>query len=145
MIRKAIVASVGETWIDLLSLDEVERAHDEACGTGASCGSSGCGCRVSGRPFKAAVPGDISVKTGDTVEVSASSSRAVGASLLVLGVPLAAGVAGWFLAGRIQPGVSEALQAAGAAIGLIVGSGLTILLGKQRKGGNLPEITAVVG
>lgn len=145
MIRKAIVAAVGETWIDLLSLDEVERAHDEACGTGPSCGSSGCGCRVSGRPFKAAVPRDFSISTGDTVEVSASSSRALGASLLVLGIPIAAGIAAWILTVRILPASSEALRAGAAALGLIVGAGITVLIGKRGQGSNLPEITAVVG
>jgi positive regulator of sigma E activity len=145
MIRKAIVAGVGETWIDLLSLDEVERAHNEACGTGASCGSSGCGCRVSGRPFRAAVPRDLPISTGDTVEVSASTSRAMGASLIVLGIPILAAVAGWIIVGRIQPSAQEAFRAAGAAVGLVAGAGLTILLGKSRKGMNLPEITSVVG
>lgn len=145
MIRKAIVAAVGETWIDLLSLDEVERAHDEACGTGPGCGSSGCGCRVSGRPFKAAVPRDLAVRTGDTVEVSASGTRALGASLLVLGIPIAAAIAAWMFIVRIQPSSSEAIRAAAAAVGLVTGAGVTVLIGKRRKGSNLPEITAVVG
>ena len=146
MIRKAIVAAVGDSWIDLLSLDEVEKAHDESCGNdGGSCGSSGCGCRVSGRPFRAAVPRKIIVKAGDTVVVTASAGRAIGASLLVLGIPILTAIAGWILVNNLFPSAQEASKAAGAAMGLIGGAGLTVLLGSRGKGDKLPEITSVLG
>ena len=145
MVRKAIVAGFGESWIELLSLDEVERAHDEACGSGGSCGSSGCGCRVSGRPFRAALPRNLEVKTGDTVEVSASSGRAAAASLLVLGLPLAASAAGWFAARTAFPGAFESIGAAGAAAGLFAGIILVLIAGRRKSGERLPVVTAVVG
>ncbi len=145
MIRKAIVAAVGDSWIDLLSIDEVEKAHDEVCGGSGSCGSSGCGCRVSGRPFRAAVPRNMTVRAGDTVEVSASATRALGASLLVLGIPVLMAAVGWILVNNLFPSAQEALKAAGAALGLIGGAGLTVLLGSRRKGDKLPEITSVLG
>ena len=147
MTRKAIVAMVGESWIDLLSLDEVEKEHDKSCGGGGSCGSSGtgCGCRVSGHPFRAAVPRSIKLKAGDTVEVSASSAQALGASLLVLGVPVLMAISGWLITNSLFPGTSETAKAGAALAGLIAGAGLTVLLGKLKKGNYLPEITSVVG
>ena len=143
MTRKAIVAAVGESCIDLLSLDEVERAHDEACTSATVCGSSGCGCRVSGRPFKAAVPKSISVKAGDTVEVSASAGGTIGASFIVLGLPLAGAIGGWFVIRAAFPGAGEGIFAAGASGGLLVTAGLTVALGGRRRDERLPEIIAV--
>ena len=145
MIRKAIVAAVGDSWIDLLSLDEVEKEHDDSCGGGGNCGSSGCGCRVSGHPFRAAVPKNIEIKSGDTVEVSASSTRALGASMAILGAPILAATAGWFLVENVFPASADSLKAGGAALGLITGAGLIVLLGSLRKGRKLPEITSVLG
>ena len=143
MVRKAIVAGFGESWIELLSLDETERTHDEACG-GGSCGSSGCGCRVSGRPFRAALPSNMEVKTGDTVEVSASSGRAAAASLFVLGLPLAMSAAGWSAARILHGGAFEAVGALGAAVGLAAGIGIVLAVGGRKSGERLPVITAVV-
>ncbi len=145
MIRKAIVAAVGDSWIDLLSLDEVEKEHDDSCGGSGNCGSSGCGCRVSGHPFRAAVPKSIELKAGDTVEVSASSTRALGASLAILGAPILAATAGWFFVENVFPAPVDSLKAGGAALGLISGAGLIVLLGSLRKGRKLPEITSVLG
>lgn len=147
MTRKAIVAMVGESWIDLLSLDEVEKEHDNSCGGGGSCGStgSGCGCRVSGHPFKAAVPHKIKLRAGDTVEVSASATKALGASFVVLGLPITAAAAGWLFTNSIFPAAAEAVKAGSAALGLAGGAGLAVLLGKLKKDNNLPEITSVLG
>ena len=146
MTRKAIVAAIGDSWIDLLSLDEVEKAHDDSCGGGgASCGSSGCGCRVSGRPFRAAVPGNMTIKTGDTVEVSASASRAAGASALVLGIPVLSAVAGWISANNLLPTTSETVKAGMTAFCFTAAAGLIFLLGSRRKTSRLPEITSVQG
>ena len=146
MTRRAIVAAVGESSIDLLSLDEVECAHEESRGgscESSGCGSSGCGCRVSGRPFKAAPPKNIALKTGDTVEVSASAARAFTSFLLILGLPALIGAAGWFLTRSALPNAPEALHAAGAAFGFIA-AGLILLFGTRMRTGKLPEIIAVV-
>ncbi|RKX91017.1 MAG: hypothetical protein DRZ90_15620 [Spirochaetes bacterium] len=147
MTRKAIVAMVGESWIDLLSLDEVEKEHDNSCGGGGSCGStgSGCGCRVSGHPFRAAVPENLKLRAGDTVEVSASAAKALGASVLVLGFPIFAAAAGWLFTNSLFPGATEVVKAGSAALGLAGGAGLAVLSGKLKKENNLPEITSVLG
>lgn len=142
MIRRAIVAAVGESSIDLLSLDEVERAHEESRAGG--CGSSGCGCRVSGRPFKAAPPKNIALKTGDTVEVSASAARAFTSFLIILGLPALIAAAGWFLIRTALPDASEALGALGAAVGFAAAVALILTVGAPRRGRRLPEIIAVV-
>ena len=142
MTRRAIVAAVGESSIDLLSLDEVERAHEESRAGG--CGSSGCGCRVSGRPFKAAPPKNIALKTGDTVEVSASAVRSLVSFVLILGLPALIAAAGWFLTRSALPHAPEALHAAGAAFGFIAAAGLILIFGTRMRAGGLPEIIAVV-
>ena len=147
MIRRAIVAAVGESSIDLLSLDEVERAHEESRGgscESSGCGSSGCGCRVSGRPFKAAPPKNIALKTGDTVEVSASAARAFTSFLIILGLPALIAAAGWFLIRTALPDASEALGALGAAGGFAAAVALILTIGAPRRGKRLPEIIAVV-
>lgn len=143
MIDKAIVAGISEKWIDCLSLDERERAHDESCGGGGSCGSGGCHCRVSGQPFRAARPRNIEVKVGDTVEISAAPARAMLASLFILGIPVLAGVGGWIAADRIAPGLGEGAKAAVAGGGLTLGVALTVLVGSRGKNDRLPEIIAV--
>ena len=147
MTRRAIVAAVGESSIDLLSLDEIERAHEESSGEGcesSGCGSSGCGCRVSGRPFKAAPPKNLALRIGDTVEVSASAVRSAASFLLILGLPALSAAAGWFLTRSALPSAAEALHAAGAAFGFIAAAGLVLLFGTRMRGGRLPEIIAVV-
>lgn len=141
MIRKAIVASFEEYWINLSSLDEVEK---EQCAEASSCGSSGCGCRVSGQLFRAAKPESMELQQGDTVEVSVSSGQALGASLLVFGVPIAMAVGLWMLVTRLLPSFSEGLSAAGAAAGLILGIVLVLLLGRTKRHQRLPQILKVV-
>lgn len=142
MQRKAIVADVGESWIDLLTLDEEEKAHDEACRRNVGCGSSGCGCRVSGRPFRAAIPENIPLKAGDTVEVSSPSG--LGASSLVLGLPIAGAAAGWFLVTRLFPGAGEVYSAIAAFLGALISGGLVFTVGGRKRETRLPEIVAVV-
>ena len=142
MINRAIVAGIGETWIDCLSLDETERAHDESCGTG-SCKSGGCGCRVSGHPFRAARPKNLNVRVGDTVEISPATGRAALASLLILGLPVLAGIGAWFLGNALFPEFSEGARAGIAALGLVAAAGLTVMAGSRGRNNRLPEITAV--
>ena len=145
MKRKAIVAGIGNNWVDCLSLDETERAHDEKCGGGGSCGSSGCGCRVSGRPFKAALPRNLKIRVGDTVEVSAPAARALFASLAVLGLPLLCGILGWIAANSLTPELGDGAKAGIAAVSLLIAAGAIVLIGGHRGGIRLPEITAVAG
>jgi len=144
MKRKAIVAGINESWIDLLSLDETERAYEESCGGGGSCGSSGCGCRVSGRPFRAAVPSSLQVHTGDTVEVAAPASGALLALLVILVLPAAAGTAFWHLSGTLFPAASDSFRALSAALGLAAAAGILAAIGSRRKSKKLPEIVAVL-
>ena len=143
MVNKAIVAGIGEDWIDCLSLDETERKHDETCGTGGSCGSTGCGCRVTGHPFKAARPRNLNLKVGDTVEISTTASGILLGSLAVLGLPIAAAVAAWFGINAARPELAEGLKAAVAAAALILTAMATAFIGGRRKNRGLPEISAV--
>ncbi len=145
MTRKAIVAAVGSSWIELLSLDETERAHDEKCGGGGSCSSGGgCGCRVSGRPFRAEAPRKLNVRTGDTVEVSFSSSRALAASLAVFGVPAVSGIGAWIFLSERFPDLGEAALAGLSAAALAAAAALVALVGGLKKNKKLPVITAVI-
>lgn len=145
MTRKAVVASVGDSWIDVLALDEEERAHDEACGHSAACGTTGCGCRVTGRPFRAANPRGIDIRTGDTVVVDASTARAVGGALTVLVVPLALAAAGWFVLKALVPGGGDGVGVLGIILGLALGWGGNLIAWFRRREEKLPIITAVAG
>ena len=140
MTRKAVVASVNERWINLLSLNEVENDQKECSGSSA-CYS--CGCQVSGRPFKAANPEELEIKVGDTVEVKADSTRILGASILVLGLPIGSSIAVWLTITRLIPTISEALSAAGAAAGLIAGAAIVFYFGGKRRNQRLPRIITV--
>ncbi|OQX29958.1 MAG: hypothetical protein B0D92_00980 [Spirochaeta sp. LUC14_002_19_P3] len=136
MTRKAIVAAVSESWVDLLLIDEAEQFHSENCDNQGGCGSSGCGCRVSGRPFKAAVPMDMELRPGDGVLVS--SPLGLGAIPFVFGVPAGCGIGGWFLAVRLLPNAPEGVHALAAALGVLAAA--VLLLSVRRKSRRLPEI-----
>ncbi len=142
MLRKAVVADIGQTDVWLLMLDEVEKAHEEACHQDVGCGSSGCGCRVSGRRFRAAKPADFAIKPGDTVEVS--SPAGLGASLLILGIPVVGATAVWFVITRFFPNAAEGFTALGAFLGAIIAGGLAFIPGSRRGRKRLPEIVATV-
>ncbi len=144
MINKAIVAGIGSEWIDCLSLDETERAHDESCGGGGSCGSSSCHCRVSGQPFKAAPPKNINIRVGDTVEIAPAPGRALTALIFIIGVPVLAGIGAWFAAGRLIPNAAEGLKAGIAAAGIVIAAGITVLIGSRGRNSRLPEITTIL-
>ncbi len=142
MLRKAVVADIGQTDVGLLMLDEVEKAHDEACHQVVGCGSSGCGCRVSGRRFRAAKPEGFVISTGDTVEVS--SPVGLGASFLILGIPVVGAVAVWFVMTRFFPNAAEGFTALGAFLGAITAGGLVFISGSRRRNKRLPEIVSTV-
>ncbi|RLW70975.1 MAG: hypothetical protein B6D68_00155 [spirochete symbiont of Stewartia floridana] len=140
MIRKAKVAGFGESWVNLRIIDEVERS--QSCDRSMGCNSSRCGCRVSGRPFKAAMPTVMSLKPGDTVEVSAPIG--IAASLLILGLPVLTAAALWFVTLRLLPGPEDGLAALAGFIGLFGSAGLIYLAGGKRKGKCYPEIISIL-
>lgn len=140
MQRKAIVAGIDSSGVKLLSLDEVERSCDNS---GSGC-STGCHCRVSGRPFRAALPKTLTISAGDTVEVMASTGQALGASLLIFGLPIIGGISGWFTAPRFLQYTGEWISAAGALAGILLAGTLLFLAGRLRQDKGLPEIVAVI-
>ncbi len=140
MVRKAKVASFGDSWVNLQIIDEVERG--QSCDRNMGCNSSRCGCRVSGRPFKAAMPTIMALKPGDTVEVKAPIG--IAASLLVLVLPCLSAAVLWFGALRLIPGIGEGLAALVGFIGLFGSAGLIYLAGSKRKGKRYPEIISIL-
>ena len=155
MVRKAIVAEFGESWIELLSLEEATEKNGGGCcgssnGESSGCGSAGCECRLGGRPFRSALPENLDVKKGDTVEVSISGSRAAAAFLFILGLPLVSAAAGWHAVRVIVQIMTERADAAeaagvlGAAVGFLLGIGILLAAGSRNKRKQLPVITAVV-
>lgn len=151
MTRMAIVAGFGESWINLLSIDEIKNVDAAACRgidggrESRHCGSSCCGgCRENGRPFRAALPKDINLKKGDIVEVSASTIRAAAAFLLIIGLPLLLSAAGWFAARTVFRGALADKDAIGAVAGLLAGIGIVLAAGQRKADEHLPMVTAVV-
>jgi len=144
MRRKAIVAGIHESWVDLLSLDEAETAHKKAYGTANTCGSTGCACQLSGRTFRAALPENLPIRNGDTVEVTASSYRALIAFFTIIALPAAAGAIAWFAVGLWRPAGTEALKAGAAALGVLGFSAILLVFGRRITWAKLPRITAVI-
>ena len=140
MQRKAVVASINPSGVNLLSLDEVENS----CGNAGPRCSTGCGCRVSGRPFKAALPKALNINTGDTVEVKASNSQVLLAFILIFGLPVAGGTAGWFTVTRLLQNSGDWFSVAGAMAGILLAGAFLLFAGHLRRNKGLPEIVAVL-
>ncbi|MCG8453571.1 MAG: SoxR reducing system RseC family protein [Spirochaetales bacterium] len=87
MTRKAIVREINGNRASLMALDEEELHHESQCGTKGGCGSSTCGCRVTGLPFEAQIPKDVQVIPGQTVMVTAPNAPAILAFFLILVLP----------------------------------------------------------
>jgi len=143
MRRRAIVAGIREDWVDLLSLDETETAHEKSYDTANTCGSTGCTCRVSGRTFRAAIPRNLPIHNGDTVEVTASPYRALIAFSAIIALPVAAGAAAWFLVGLWHPAGMETLKAAATALAVLGTSAISLVFGKKKASVKSLKITAV--
>ncbi len=144
MKRLATVAAVRKDWVDCLMLDPVEKQSARTCRNSATCGSTSCGCRVNGRPFKAAKPQDCTINPGDTVLVSAPAADSLKAFALVTGLPVLFAAAAWILSGNLPNQLSENLRAGLAAAA--AGAAVFILMyrGKRRENKKWPQIISVV-
>jgi len=142
MTRTAVVAEMNDSWIVLLSFDEVENAQPQKCYTSASKGDGHCGCRVGGRPFRADIPKNLNIRVGDKVEVSASTANAFGALFVIIGIPVLAGFLSRKLIGTFFSDIGEPARALAAALGLALGIGITILAAGRKK--RRPKITRIL-
>lgn len=140
MKRIAVVTRIHDSWIDLLSLSEMEDLYSGNRGAFISESCARCSCR--GGLFRASISKNLSIKVGDKVEVSASNTNALSAFLTLIGIPTLVGILSWKLAGTVLPAISEPARAIFAALGLSMGVGITFLLtGRKRI---LPVITRIL-
>lgn len=146
MTKKAVVISIGNKWINLVSFDEEERAHQEREKNSSHCCSSGgCGCTVSGRPFKAALSDNIIVNPGDTVEVQTSTKEAIKGSIWILGIPILGVILAWNFVRMAFPGASEGFTVLGSLAGLLLAAGIVWIFRRNHKDAKkLPVIISVV-
>jgi len=142
MTRTAVIAEINDSWIDLLTFDEMEGGRSKKCYAAASKCDGYCGCRVGGQSFRAAAPKNLNIRVGDRVEVSASAASAFGALLAVIGIPALSGLLSWELIGRFFSGIDEPVRALAAAFGLLLGIGITILVAGRKN--RLPRITRIL-
>jgi len=136
----AVIVKINDSWIDLLSFDEVESA--ENCDAPASGGCGHCACGISGRSFRAGIPSDLAIKVGDRVEVSASTARAFGSFLAVIGIPALVGILSWKLIGSVYSAINEPARALVTSFGVALGAGITVLAAGKKS--VLPEITRIL-
>jgi sigma-E factor negative regulatory protein RseC len=104
-----------------------------------SCSSSFC--NVKERKFKAINSNDIEIGVGDTVEVYISPGKTILSSFVVLIFPLLMFIAGYILSGKFFNFQTDALKAAGGALGLFLGFILSFLFNMLKKNQHLPAIT----
>ena len=140
MTRKAIVREINGNRASLLALDEEERHHETQCGTKGGCGSSTCGCRVTGLPFEARIPKDVHVEPGQTVTVTAPGTPAFLAFLFILVLPALLAWSIHWLGNRYWENISR-----GGLVLLTISAFLLPLLfalvkGKNKKTSTLPHI-----
>ena len=113
---------------------KVQCVEDAGC---TSCSSSFC--TVSTRTFQAAITSEVSVKTGDQVEIYLPPSRAIGSGFLVLIFPLILFVAVYLAFGFLE---NEGAQVGAGLGGLIAGFAIVYLIGRGRPM-DLPRIVRV--
>ncbi len=104
-----------------------------------SCSSSFC--NVKDRKFKALNNNDLELVAGDKVEVFVSPGKTILSSFVVLIFPLLMFIAGYVLSGKFFNFQTDALKAAGGALGLFLGFILSFLFNMLKKNQHLPVIT----
>jgi positive regulator of sigma E activity len=132
MVTKGIIKEIKESDIFVEMFD-----------AGASCSSGNCAsCSTGGKTKLIQVinPKDLPLKTGTTIEMNLSSSKALFAAFRVLIVPIMLFMIGFTIAGS----KSEGLQVAGGFAGLIAGFLFNILISKKNKLKEMPEIIRIL-
>jgi len=142
MKRIATIAKINDSCIDLLSFDEMQSAYSENCNDSAFKNCGRCGCKAGGQSFRAGIPKNLDIRVGNRVEVSAPAANAFGAFLAIIGIPTLAGFLSWKLIGIVFSAISEPVRVLAAALGLALGTGLTILVAGEKN--KLPEITRIL-
>lgn len=113
----------------------------ECAATPACEGCTICASSEGGRTLEAINRSGEALREGDRVEVRVMASATVQASFLVLILPLALFVLGYFAMQKASPASSEALRVVAGLAGLGAGVGLNFLFrGRHR---DLPEVVAV--
>ena len=130
MTQTAVVRKVSDRLV------EVECAANPDC---HSC--SGCAMGKDSRLMQVLNARGLELREGDVVELYLSPGRSVRASFFVLIFPLLLFVLFAYLAGRVLPGLHEALRMLVGVAGLAVGFALNLLFrGRTR---DLPEVVAL--
>ncbi len=104
-----------------------------------SCSSSFC--NVKTRHFKTLNSKNLDLEKGDLVEIYISPGKTIFSSFIVLIFPLILFIAGYYFSGKLFNFQSDALRAAGGALGLFAGFILSFIFNMIKKNQSLPVIT----
>ena len=114
------------------------------CGPNEGCSScSSSFCSTDKRSFEATNPKNISISTGDTVDVYLAPGKTVAAGFLVLIVPLILFAAGYLVAGRLIDDATEGVRAIFGLLGIALGFTISFSYSKKRRAASIPVIVAV--
>jgi len=108
---------------------------------GEECTScEGHSCTLEGREFTARNSKRIHLDIGDTVRVYLPPGKAILASFMILIFPLILFLVFYFVSGSLFHSVSEGVRALFGIAGMAAGFGISLLVRKQKKEENMPEI-----
>jgi positive regulator of sigma E activity len=113
----------------LLDKDRAEVAVERGTACGGNCG----GCEACVYANRLVVPADnlVYAKPGDRVVLESRTSSIMGATALIYLLPLAFFFAGYGVSAAC--GLSQGLCVVGSLLGLALGAGVAVLLGRRRK------------
>ena len=130
MIEQAIVREIhGE--------NVLLECMDHAC---EACSSAFCSPKA--RTFSAYNGDRIDIQTGDRVEVTIPTGRAIRASFVALMLPVLCLAGAYLLLQRLFPGAAEALHVLGSFGGLVLGFGISYLISRAAGPKDMPLIVS---
>lgn len=111
---------------------------------GASSGCESCSaessCKTPERETAALNTQNLSLNTGDTIEINHSMGKTIFSGFTILIFPLLTFIGVFVLAGRFFPGSDEGTQAVYGVLGLAAGFGISVLFNRLTAHRNFPEV-----
>ncbi|NOY07654.1 MAG: SoxR reducing system RseC family protein [Spirochaetes bacterium] len=133
MTEKGIVDSIGD---DIITILCSENPYCSSC--------NACEQSEEGKKLKARNPKDLSISTGDFVEIYLSPGKSILAGFMVFIMPIIMFFIFYYSAIYIVGTKIEAIQILFGLSGIAVGFAANFMYGRIRKDSDLPEITRVL-